>query len=138
MLDKDAESAKTLILVAIILEVVATALVIVASMLSFAVSSATVPPGSVGTVTVNPFLGLAITLMGIFLVIGLLWIFLDYFILYKKVSEGNIEEAESPSLILGIVQLLFGGLIPGILILIAHGKISNSINYRLRNQEANM
>lgn len=135
MLDKDAESAKTLVLVAIILEVVATVIVIFAFSFEFAIGTAVTSIGSSNPVTLAPFFGLLLVIAASFSLVGLLWILLDYFLLYKKIAEGNIEETESPSLILGILQLLFGGLISGILILVAHGKISNSIINRLRNKE---
>jgi len=37
---------------------------------------------------------------------------------YKKLSLEKVREAETPSLVLGIVQLIFGGVISGILLII--------------------
>ncbi len=47
--------------------------------------------------------------------IGLLWILLYYFPVYKKLAEEKVEETETASLVLGIVQPLFGGTVSGIL-----------------------
>ena len=140
MLDSDAQSAKTLTLVALLLQAVFFAIGIL-TVLGFAFFAATSPGvtttgpgGQTTTLTTAPsgFLALfGIVFGGIFLV-GLIWILLDYFLIYKRLSEGNVRGAETPSLVLGIIQLIFGGVITGILLIIAYVKIGDSIR---RNQQ---
>lgn len=72
------------------------------------------------------FLGL---LTFIFL-IGILWVILDYVLVYKPLTEGRVQEAETPSLVLFILQLIFGGVLPGIFMLIAWLKIKDALRYR--------
>ena len=137
MLDRYSESAKTLVLVAIILQVVFSLIAVFIYAAVFAVVPATtIGPGGTTVSTGFPAAGLFIVLASVFGGIGLLWILLDYFLLYKKIADGRIEETDTTSLVLGILQLLFGGLIPGILILVAHGKIGDAINNKLRNPES--
>lgn len=61
------------------------------------------------------------------LLIGLLWIILDYFLIYRRLAMEKVKEAETPSIVLGIIQLIFGGLIPGILLIVAWVKIKDSL-----------
>lgn len=124
MLDNFAESAKTLTLVAIIIEAVFSLLLTVYFLvilgLTAAVSSG---PGF-------PGLGLAfLFIIGlIFGLIGLLWVLLDYFLVYKRILEENIASARDTSLILGIIQLILGGVVPGILLIVAYTQLSNSMS----------
>ncbi|MFG1445978.1 MAG: hypothetical protein AAE975_02245 [Thermoplasmatales archaeon] len=132
MLDSDASTAKTLTLVAIILQLVffaigAVAIVGVAAYFSVG-RVVTSSGGVVTTTTVNssaPLIILAV--FSIFFLIGLLWILLDYFLVYKNLALEKVKESEVPSLILGIIQLILAGVIPGILLIIAYVKIRDSL-----------
>ncbi len=134
MLDSDASTAKTLTLVAIILQVVFFVIGIfevIALVLLFSFRpSVTTSTGTTITSHVVPLSGLAIIsiVFSFALLIGILWIFLDYFLIYKKLKEERVREAETPSLVLGIIQLIFGGLIPGILLIVAYVKIRDSVH----------
>lgn len=55
--------------------------------------------------------------------IEFLWFWLTYLAVYLKMKDGLPEKAEKPSLLLGILQLLFGGLLSGVLLLISWVKI---------------
>lgn len=66
-------------------------------------------------------------IMSIILLIGILWILLDYFLIYKRLATERVKEAETPAIVLGIIQLIFAGLIPGILLIIAYVKIRDSL-----------
>ena len=68
-------------------------------------------------------------------IFSILWIFLNYFLLYKKITDDKIEEAKSNALILGILELLFDGLIPGILIIVAYTKLSDSVSYGMKEKD---
>lgn len=94
-MDSDLETAKTLALVAIILDL----------------------------------LGLLFSLLFIPLsIIPFIFIFLNYFLIYKPLNEGRGRKAETPALVLGILQIIpFGGVIPGILLLISWVKIRDSL-----------
>lgn len=133
-LDKDAEDAKTLVIAAVIVQLILT-LVAFAYFAAFsalfftAIPPAGTPGGVPGGVTFNP-LSLLLGIGTVFLVIGILWVVLDYFLIYKKIAQGHVEGTDTTSLVLGILQLIFGGLVSGIILLIAHGKITSSINYR--------
>lgn len=109
MIDKEAESAKDLVIAAIIIQILFIAIYFIFLLIS----------GSIFAIALALFF-------------GILWVFLDYTLILQPIEENKIENAESPSLILGILQLIFGGIIPGILILLAHGKISSSIIFRLK------
>ena len=131
MLDSDASTAKTLTLVAIILQAVFFVIGIfevigVAAFLAVTTTSV----GNVTSVRSTPVgvLGFISLIFAAALAIGVLWILLDYLLVYKKLSKERVKEAETPSLILGIIQLIFGGFIPGILLIIAYVKIKDSLN----------
>jgi hypothetical protein len=134
MLDSDSSTAKTLTLVAIILQVVFFVIGIfevIALVVLFSFRpSVTTSTGTTITSHVVPLSGLAIIsiVFSFALLIGILWIFLDYFLIYKKLKEERVREAETPSLVLGIIQLIFGGLIPGILLIVAYVKIRDSVH----------
>ena len=133
MLDSDASTAKTLTLVAIILQVVFFVIGIFEVIaLATLLSITTLPSGHVyvqGSIT--PSLGasgIISLILSVALAIGILWIALDYFLIYKRLKEERVREAETPSLVLGIIQLIFGGLIPGILLIVAYVKIRDSLH----------
>lgn len=131
MYDRDRESARTLINAAIIVQSVFTGIFVVAMIFVLAATSFSAnPPGALGMAIIA-----MITIIGT--AFALLWILLDYFLLYRKIVEDRLEEIESTALVLGIIQLIFGGVVAGILILVAHGRISSSINYRIRSGGSN-
>jgi high-affinity nickel permease len=131
MLDNDASTAKTLTLVAIILQAVFFVIGIfeVIGVAAFLTVATTTSVGNVTALRSTPIgvLGLISLIFAAALAVGVLWILLDYLLVYKKLSKERVREAETPSLILGIIQLIFGGFIPGILLIIAYVKIKDSL-----------
>ena len=134
MLDSDASTAKTLALVAIILQVVFFVIgifevIALIALLSFR-PSVTASTGATVTGQVAPIGGIVIIylVLSFALLIGIVWIALDYFLIYKRLREEKVREAKTPTLVLGIIQLIFGGLIPGILLIVAYVKIKDSLN----------
>lgn len=127
MLDSDASTAKTLVLVAIIFQAIFFVIGIfeVIALAAF-LTLTTVPPTS-STLSLGAF-GIITVVFSAALAIGILWIVLDYFLIYKRLKEERVREAETPALVLGIIQLIFGGLIPGILLIIAYVKIRDSLH----------
>ena len=135
MLDSDASTAKTLTLVAIILQSILFIIGIFAdAVLAFVASGVTTTSSPGGTFTTTGPVGPGIfgVVFGTVFIIGLLWILLDYFLIYKKLATEKVEEAETPALVLGIIQLLFGGVITGILLIVAYVKIKDSVRNRAR------
>ncbi len=128
MLDSDASTAKTLTLVVIILQAVFFVIGIfeVIALIAFLVVVPTVTPtNAIPSLDVS---GIIAIVFSAALAIGILWIVLDYFLVYKRLKEEKVREAKTPTLVLGIIQLIFGGLIPGILLIVAYVKIKDSLN----------
>ena len=145
--DNEASTAKTLTLVAIIIQILFVIFIgIVAAGLG-AFSNIVTKYGTITTTGVtatfpgttvsysNPFsstsftLGFAATILGIGVVVSIVWIVFDYFLVYKNLnSPATIHEAKTPALVLGILQTLFGGVLPGILLFVSYLKIGESIN----------
>jgi|YelNatPaOPRAMG01_1025707.scaffolds.fasta_scaffold10387_4 uncharacterized membrane protein len=73
-------------------------------------------------------IGFFLALITIFLaVLPFILMFLDYVFIYKPLADGNAVGAEVPSLLLGILQLFVGGVLSGIILIIAWVKIRDSI-----------
>ncbi|MCL4333439.1 MAG: hypothetical protein M1290_01490 [Candidatus Thermoplasmatota archaeon] len=131
MLDSDASTAKTLTLVAIIIQAVFFVIglfetfALVLFFESVSTSSLTTNPGGQQFVALPNVISV---IFSVALAIGILWLLLDYFLIYKRLNEERVKEAEAPAIVLGIIQLIFGGLIPGILLIVAWIEIRDSVN----------
>jgi hypothetical protein len=82
---------------------------------------------------VAAFVGLGIisAIFSIGFAISFIWILLDYLLVYNNLKSTNeIPRAKTPALVLGIIQLIFGGVIAGILLLVAYVKIGDSMRRR--------
>ena len=111
------ETAGTLVLVGLILEIVGTTIVglLLALFLPFFFFGLT-------------FLGaLAFGIVATIVGIAALVIFAGYEFSYRRISVGDYEGARTPTLVLGIL-LIFLALISGILYLIAYAKLGDAIN----------
>jgi hypothetical protein len=149
--DGEASTARTLTLVAIIIQAVFLALVVIGAVVigtlfSTVVSTTQTTTQGIATVTlpgttvtyngnalqsIASSYGFVLTLLGIGVVISMIWMVLDYFLIYRNLgSPTDIPNAKTPALTLGVLQILFGGLIPGVLLIIAYLKIGESINNR--------
>ncbi len=131
-MDSYSSSAKSLIFAAIVIQTV----FLVIGMLFFSFF-AVFPFGAGTVISPSPFppLLFGVGILGIGFIFSILWIFLNYFLLYKKIIDDKIEEAKSNALILGILELLFDGLIPGILIIVAYTKLSDSVSYGMKEKD---
>ncbi len=139
-LDPDASTAKSLTLVALILQAVFFFIGIAAVTYFFlffaAVSSITSINGatttSIGSGFVfAPVAGFFSVIFGFAFIVSIVWIVLDYVLVYRNLSSPqSVANARTPSIVLGIIQLLFGGFIPGILLIIAYVKIGDSMRRR--------
>lgn len=120
MLDSDASSAKSLVLATLILELVFFAIGVVA--LSLAIAGTVIAGLDLNTI------GIVAAVFLVFFAIGLMWLLLDYYLIYRPLAEERVRSAETPAIVLGIIQLIFAGIIPGILLIIAYVKIRDSMN----------
>jgi hypothetical protein len=123
MYDPDISTARTLTLVVIILQSIffVIGLVIFSSVFALISSSGATFPG----------FGIFGAVFGLFFVFSFIWIPLDYFLVYRNLYSSNTAAgARTPALVLGIIQLLFGGTIPGILLILAYVKIGDSMARR--------
>ena len=133
MLDNDADSARSLVLAAIVLQLVLLLVMIVFILFFFAAAfnSSSLGPGGTPAM-VFPLFALALPVVIFF---GSFWIVLDYLLILKPIDQENLEKAESNALVLGLVQLFLGGVIPGILIIFGYMKIRDSLRHkRMQNQ----
>ncbi len=144
-MDPNLQTAKTLTLIAIILQAILLAFAILVIMVFTAasyqgVSIVTYPNGTTQRIvssssgSISPLS----TLLALIIVsiIPLVMIFFDYYFVYKPISKEKAEESRTPSLVLGIIQLFTGGIIVGILLIIAYVKINDAIN-RKKNENLN-
>ena len=115
-LDSDASTAKTLTLVAILLQLVFFVVGIFVASFVLLVAAGVFGLSIFAFIFVIGFL------------VSVIWIALDYFLIYKNLeSPVTVPRARTPAIVLGIVQLIVGGLIPGILLIIAYVKIGDSM-----------
>ncbi len=123
-IDPDASTARTLTLIALIVQAVFFLLGLGIVFFFFLALGVAGPAGFGAASILGAFLGVSF-------LISILWIVLDYVFVYRNLaSRVNIANARTPSILLGIVQLVFGGVIPGILLIIAYIKICDSMNNR--------
>ncbi len=127
MLDSDASSAKTLTLVAIILQSLFFILGLFLTLVPAAIMGTVTPPGGAPPSFPTAGMGIVETAIAIGLAVGLVWILLDYLLVYRKLAEEREAEAETPAIVLGIITPLFGGIITGILLIIAYVKTRDSM-----------
>ncbi len=101
-------TAKTLILVGLILDIVLEAILLVVGIVFLIV----------------PVIG---ALLLAFALIGFVWIALVWIYSYSPVRDGNYEAARTPTLVFAILSLITVSLIPGILFLIAYIKLGDAV-----------
>lgn len=136
MEDPNISSARKLVLFAMVFQVIVLVVIVLIILVAFAASAGAAGASPLGA---SPGAGIA---MGIAAMIVLfmtgfasIWIILDYVLVYARLTPERFQEAESSSMIMGILQILFGGVISGILLLVAHGKIVRAVTERSRSTE---
>ena len=124
----DLDTAITLTLVALILEVVflAIGVLLVAVFLPFIATLQTGPISSI-------FL---VGLVGVAGIVGVVFLLLTYFLVYKRLKDEQVERALTPALILGIITLVLVGVISGILLIVAYVKAKDAHTKILLAQSA--
>jgi hypothetical protein len=119
--DPDASTARSLTLAAIILQALLFLLFVFVFGFFFMI------PFGGGL----PVFGFMAGIFTIGLFTGILWVILDYFLVYANLSnEVRFPRARTPALVLGIIQLLTGGVVSGVLLIIAYVKIGDSLRAR--------
>ncbi|MCI4352776.1 MAG: DUF973 family protein [Thermoplasmata archaeon] len=111
-----ASTAKTLILVGLILQLI-FALVFLIGLGALALFAA-----SVG--------GFAVVIAGVYVAlgaIGFVWFVLVWMLCYKPVTEGRYDSAKTPTLVFAILSIVTGGILSGILYLIAYIKLGDAV-----------
>lgn len=146
MLDTDANTAKRLTFWAMIVQ--AALFIIGAFLLSVALVywiwnvdiglfSALGMAGMVKTLTLSLTLGQTLYLVAaIALTASVVWLVADYYMVYRRLGQERVLQAERPSLWLGVIQVIFAGAIAGILLLVAYIKIRTSEHKIRRAQPA--
>lgn len=112
-----ASSAQTLILVAWILQAIAVAIFL--GGIGFLVVYSALYPYPYAALAVAGGIGLGI-LLGAFL-------YLAYTLSYERVRAGQLAEAQTPTLVIGILSL-FAGVLPGIFYILGYVKIGDAIH----------
>lgn len=69
-------------------------------------------------------------------ILPFIFMVLNYVLIYSRIKEGHAEMALTPALVLGILELIFGGVVPGILLIICYVKINDGISADTRGATA--
>jgi hypothetical protein len=111
-----AGSAETLVLIALILQVIGGVLLIGGILFLF------------GWAAYHPFAfaWLVVLVAGIVGGAAILFLYLAYTLSYQRIQRGDYAGAQTPTLVIGILSI-FLGLIPGILYLVGYSKLSDAI-----------
>ena len=110
------DTAETLVLIALILQVIGGVAVLMAIGFLFGFSF------------LNPFpwAWLALTAASIVGVLVVVFLYLAYTYSYRRIREGEYDAAKSPTLVIGVLSLFFGFL-PGVFYLIGYAKLDSAI-----------
>lgn len=116
-----AGTAETLVLIALILQVIGAVVLIGAVLFLF------------GLAAFHPFrfAWLVVLIAGVVGAVALLFLYFAYEYSYRRIQRADYVGAQAPTLVIGIFSL-FLGLIPGILYLVGYVKLSDAI----REQQA--
>ncbi len=81
----------------------------------------------------------SIFLVGLFVVagiVGVVFLLLTYFLVYKRLKDEQVQRALTPALVLGIITLVLVGVISGILLIVAYVKAKDAHTKILLAQRA--
>lgn len=117
------ESAKSLILAAVVLQGIVALLALITGIVFATVLSFGAPP-FYGPGLIFGGFGLFLLIDGVVLLL-LTW--LGYEFSYRRTAQGDYEGAKTTTLVLGILGIPFGYLVVGILYLVAYGKLGDAM-----------
>ncbi len=111
-----ASSAETLVLVALILQIIAAAVLITGILALFAWTA------------FHPFAyaWLALLVTGIIGALAIVFLYSAYEFSYRRIQQGDYAGAQTPTLVIGILSI-FLGVIPGILYLLGYSKLEDAM-----------
>jgi hypothetical protein len=115
-----AGTAETLILVAFIFQVIITAIYLIFAVFLSLLAAAFIAAGVFG-------FGLGLPLTVGFAIFGVVMLYVGWELSYQRVRRGDYEGARTATLILGILGLLFGGILVGILYIIGYVKLGDAV-----------
>lgn len=111
-----AATAETLVLVALILQVIGAAIVV--GILAYVLARAAYHPFAFAWL-----IGVVALIIG---AVAVVFLYLAYEYSYKRIQAGDYSGAQGPTLVIGILSI-FLGLIPGILYLIGYAKLGDAL-----------
>jgi hypothetical protein len=115
-----AGTAQTLILIGFIFQIIISVILIIGIGVVFLIASlaaAVFPPAAIGSIIFLAFGAIDIVLL-----------YVAYEYSYKPAREGQYEAARGPTLLLGILGLIFGLVITGIFYIIGYVKLGDAVN----------
>lgn len=115
-----ASTAETLVLVALILQIIGAAIFAVGILLVF------------GLTAIHPFRAAVIVALiaGSILAIAVVFLYFAYEYSYRRIQNGDYAGAQGPTLVIGILSL-FLGLVPGILYLVGYVKLGDALREQM-------
>lgn len=116
-----AGTAKTLVLIGLIIQAIGAVITAVLTLLLLVI----LPPAGVVLLAALP-----VVLLGVVVVVTAVLLYCGYEYCYRRTARGDYEGARTPTLVLGIVGLFIGGIITGILYLVAYAKLGEAISER--------
>ncbi|MCL5731346.1 MAG: hypothetical protein M1605_04435 [Candidatus Thermoplasmatota archaeon] len=124
MYDNDAKTAKTLSVVAVALDALFSFSFLIMSVFVTSLISSLGKIYSGFPTSILPSILLA------YAIVELFWMGMTLWLIYRPLKDDRVKDAETPSLFIGIGQLIFGGFITGIILLIAWIKIRDSLKFQ--------
>lgn len=116
-----AGTAETLILIGFILQLLGSVVIVIVF-------------GFLGLFAGSLFLfgsvagGVALLIVALLVVVPILLLYVAWEYSYRRTRDGNYAGARTPTLVLGIIGLFFGGIITGILYIIAYAKLGDAMS----------
>ncbi|HYK92891.1 MAG TPA: hypothetical protein VEY07_02470 [Thermoplasmata archaeon] len=120
-----AGTAQTLILLGLIFQLIFSLIFLIAGIVAIAAYLAAT------SVLGGAYTGFALGGAVFYLIaaaFSIILLYVAYFMTYRRVVEGHYEEARGPALLLGILELIFGGIITGVLYLVGWIKLGDAVN----------
>ncbi len=115
-----ASTAETLVLAALILQIIGAAVLATVVLLVF------------GFTAVHPFRAAVIFALvaGSILAIAAVFLYLAYEYSYRRIQNGDYAGAQAPTLVIGILSLFFG-IVPGVLYLVGYIKLGDALREQM-------
>ena len=116
-----AQTAETLVLVALILQVIGGAFLFLG--IAFLLGLSIVHPFAYAAAAVGAVLGVGAVVV--------VFLYLAYTLAYERIQRGEYEAARTPTLVIGILSL-FAGILPGVFYLLGYVKLGDALQEQQR------